>query len=72
MVDKEYFGVCSFIEKPDVITAQSLIHKGALWNCGVFAFRLGFLLDHMDHQGWNSNYNDLLSNYLSLPKQALT
>ncbi|WCT54685.1 sugar phosphate nucleotidyltransferase [Paenibacillus kyungheensis] len=70
LVDKEYFGVCSFLEKPDIITAQSLIHKGALWNCGVFAFRLGFLLDHIENQGWNSNYNELLKHYLALPKTS--
>lgn len=32
-----------FTEKPDVATAESLIAEGALWNGGVFAFRLGYL-----------------------------
>jgi len=32
-----------FTEKPDVPTAERLIAEGALWNGGVFAFRLGYL-----------------------------
>ena len=32
-----------FTEKPDEGTARELISQGALWNCGVFAFRLGWL-----------------------------
>lgn len=35
--------VARFTEKPDVATAAKLISEGALWNAGVFAFRLGYL-----------------------------
>lgn len=34
-----------FIEKPDSVIASELIKEGALWNGGVFACNLGFLLD---------------------------
>lgn len=34
-----------FTEKPDVPAAEGLIAEGALWNGGVFAFRLGYLMD---------------------------
>ena len=34
----------SFIEKPDIERARKLIAEGALWNGGVFAFKLGYLL----------------------------
>lgn len=34
-----------FTEKPDAANAEKLIGMGALWNGGVFAFRLGYLLD---------------------------
>lgn len=32
-----------FVEKPSVADAEKLIDAGALWNGGVFAFRLGFV-----------------------------
>ncbi|MDE7350426.1 MAG: cupin domain-containing protein [Muribaculaceae bacterium] len=37
--------VSYFKEKPDSTTAEKLISEGALWNGGVFAFRLGYLID---------------------------
>ena len=36
--------VSSFKEKPDEATAAAYIARGALWNGGVFAFKLGYLL----------------------------
>ncbi len=35
--------VKKFVEKPDVASAAALIEDGALWNSGVFAFRLGYM-----------------------------
>lgn len=35
--------VTRFTEKPDVATAEKLITEGALWNGGVFAFRLEYV-----------------------------
>ena len=35
--------VASFKEKPSREDAERLISEGALWNCGVFAFRLGYI-----------------------------
>jgi mannose-1-phosphate guanylyltransferase len=37
--------VANFREKPSVADAADLIRNGALWNCGVFGFRLGYLMD---------------------------
>jgi len=37
--------VSKFKEKPTESEAKKLIEEGALWNCGVFGFRLGYLLD---------------------------
>jgi mannose-1-phosphate guanylyltransferase len=34
-----------FKEKPELSLAQKLITEGALWNCGVFGLRLGYVLD---------------------------
>ncbi|MDE7179925.1 MAG: cupin domain-containing protein [Muribaculaceae bacterium] len=37
--------VARFTEKPDVKEAERLISEGALWNGGVFAFRLSYVTD---------------------------
>ena len=36
--------VSEFKEKPDEGTAEKYIKQGALWNGGVFAFKLSYLL----------------------------
>ncbi|MDE7160830.1 MAG: cupin domain-containing protein [Muribaculaceae bacterium] len=38
-------GVRRFVEKPEVDVARSMIEEGALWNGGVFVFRLGWFMD---------------------------
>ena len=43
--DKEVNKVAEFKEKPDVETAKQFIAKGGLWNCGVFAFKLSYLMN---------------------------
>jgi len=55
-----------FTEKPDIHTAENLIKEGALWNGGVFAFRLGYLMkitetlmSGMDFAGLRESYTDL-------------
>lgn len=52
LVDKDSAdaGACSaavkgFKEKPAVMEAERLIAQGALWNCGVFGMRAGYVLD---------------------------
>lgn len=40
----EYRMVSRFTEKPTVLVAEELLKEGALWNGGVFAFRLGYML----------------------------
>ena len=37
--------VSCFTEKPSEDLAQELIENGALWNGGVFAFKLGYVID---------------------------
>ncbi|MCH3959355.1 MAG: cupin domain-containing protein [Selenomonas sp.] len=58
--------VSAFREKPDEATAADYIAGGALWNSGVFAFRLGYvlqraqqLLGYQDHETLYRNYADL-------------
>jgi mannose-1-phosphate guanylyltransferase len=40
--------VRGFREKPPMLEAQKLIGEGALWNCGVFGMRLGYVLDFLE------------------------
>lgn len=60
--------VTAFKEKPDAQTAQSYIDKGALWNGGVFAFQLKYVLDKAHELIDFTDYEDLLSQYDTLTK----
>ena len=55
--------VVSFKEKPDETTAAAYIARGALWNGGVFAFRLGYLLRAGHRQLDFRRFADLQANY---------
>lgn len=57
-----------FTEKPDVPTAEKLISEGALWNGGVFAFRLGYLNDIAARLMPGMDFAALRKNYDKLPK----
>ena len=60
--------VSVFREKPDAETAKQYIEQGGLWNSGVFALRLGYLLSRA-HELLNfSDYADLYARYADLPK----
>ncbi len=60
--------VRTFKEKPDTETAKSYINEGALWNGGVFAFRLGYLLERAHELLDFENYEDLYQTYDKLEK----
>lgn len=60
--------VKEFKEKPDEGTAVAYIAKGALWNTGVFAFRLGYMLDKAHSIINFEGYRDLYGKYESLSK----
>ena len=56
-----------FTEKPPRERAAALMSKGALWNGGVFSFRLKYMLEQADHLLGASGYEALLSGYAELP-----
>lgn len=60
--------VDSFKEKPDEATAANLIARGALWNGGVFGFRLSYLIDTLRAQLPDASYRAILEGYANLPK----
>lgn len=55
--------VDSFCEKPDERTAAKYIDQGALWNGGIFACRLGYLLEKAHDQMKFDGYDDLRNRY---------
>ena len=58
--------VSTFKEKPDAATAAEYIRKGALWNGGVFAFRLKYMLDKAHELIDFTDYHDLFAKYDTL------
>ncbi len=60
--------VATFKEKPDAATAAEYIAKGALWNGGVFAFKLRYLLEKAHEMLDFTDYEDLYHKYDSLTK----
>ena len=61
-------GVSSFKEKPDAATAQAYIEQGGLWNGGVFAFKLSYVLERAHQLIGFTDYADLFSKYDTLEK----
>lgn len=64
----EISSVLSFREKPDCETAERYISQGALWNGGVFAFKLKYLLDKANELLGFSDHKTLFDNYNRLEK----
>lgn len=60
--------VKEFKEKPDVPTAEKYIAQGALWNAGVFAFKLGYLMEKAHSMIEFTDYRDLYAKYDQLEK----
>lgn len=65
---EEFSTVSTFKEKPDARTAQSYISQGALWNGGVFACRLKYLMDQAHERIHFTDYQDLFDKYSTLEK----
>lgn len=68
-VDEDsYFSVNNFTEKPSEEKAQTLLEINALWNCGVFAFKLKYLINILIEKGLPLRYDELSFQYKTLPK----
>lgn len=66
----EPWRVHRFVEKPSAEAAEGLVALGALWNCGVFAFRLSWALSLLEGYLGTSDYGEALSRYAELPKSS--
>lgn len=60
--------VLEFKEKPGVEEAKELIKKGAVWNSGVFAFKVGYILSMIEKYVKITDYTYLFENYDKFPK----
>ena len=55
--------VKEFKEKPDVETAKKYLEQNAVWNAGVFAFKLGYLMNKAHSMLEFTDYYDLYTHY---------
>lgn len=60
--------VKEFMEKPNTETAKKYLAQRALWNAGLFAFKLGYLLDKAHSMIDFEDYRDLFNKYDTLAK----
>ena len=67
--DSHVAKVKTFKEKPTAQVARDYIAQGALWNGGVFAFRLGYVLQKAHELLDFSDYQDLFDKYDRVSKR---
>ncbi|KXI82915.1 mannose-1-phosphate guanylyltransferase [Bacillus cereus] len=65
---KEIIQVSHFKEKPATVEAEVLLKQNALWNSGVFAFKLDKIISLLDQKGLPVQYDMLVQQYENLPK----
>ena len=63
--------VLEFKEKPDIQTAKIYIERGGLWNGGVFACKLSYILKKSLEILKTDSYSELLKNYSKLPNISI-
>ncbi|SHN86974.1 sugar phosphate nucleotidyltransferase [Desulfitobacterium chlororespirans] len=69
-VAPDFLRIERFVEKPKPEAAAKIIKDGALWNSGVFAFKLGFILNWLKSHRFPTQYEDLRHCYSSLPRTS--
>lgn len=65
---EEVSSVVAFKEKPDLQKAKEYLSQGALWNGGVFAYRLSYVLEKTEELIGFSDYQKLFDGYKDLNK----
>lgn len=65
---KRVSSVKEFKEKPDTETAKKYLSQNALWNAGIFAFQLKYLLEKAHSMIDFTDYKDLFDKYDQLTK----
>lgn len=65
---KDIRQVSRFVEKPQRALAEQLLTEGALWNGGVFAFRLGYITAILDKYVSAPTFAEVRARYQEFPK----
>lgn len=65
-----FASVRRFAEKPDIPTAKQLLEQGALWNSGVYVFRISYMQSQSALAGLPETYEELLQQYETLPVRS--
>ena len=65
---EKYKQVARFTEKPTKTVAEELLTQGALWNGGVFAFRLGYMMNIVRKYISSESFEDTRARYSEFPK----
>ncbi|MGN0199462.1 MAG: sugar phosphate nucleotidyltransferase [Candidatus Cryptobacteroides sp.] len=68
LMAEESMAVSKFTEKPNVERAKELLAMGALWNGGVFAFRLGYMMEIAQRYVKADSFEEMRSRYSEFPK----
>lgn len=66
--NENFFKVSRFTEKPTVEVAKGLLEQNAFWNGGVFAFRLGYMMNIVSKYIQSDSFEDIRSRYSEFPK----
>lgn len=66
--DVTYKQVARFTEKPTVSVAEELLKQNAYWNGGVFAFRLGYMMNIVRKYMMSDSFADTRERYCEFPK----
>ena len=66
--DASYHKVARFTEKPTVPVAEDILKQNAFWNGGVFAFRLGYMMDIVRKYMSSDSFEDTRARYSEFPK----
>lgn len=62
--------VNTFKEKPYEAEANKLIQQGGLWNLGIYAFQLDFMITMLLERSLPIHYDELYKQYSKLPKAS--
>ncbi|SFS38987.1 sugar phosphate nucleotidyltransferase [Paenibacillus sp. 453mf] len=63
----DHMSVKQFVEKPHKSKAEAMISQNAFWNCGVFAFKLDYLINILIDLELPIQYEAMLKQYNILP-----
>jgi mannose-1-phosphate guanylyltransferase len=65
---EDHLVVDYFTEKPNEEKAKKLLKENALWNSGVFGFKLQTIINKIQQKGLPTDYERLLQSYFDLEK----